>query len=569
MYQMEVTTTRRVMDSRVNAETMNLELPKMSVDTVRPHVESFTQGLTVDQWNLLAVGKPDNDTRLRLADMLVKVLCSVVDIMSDFLKQEDAVERLRDTLDEPITRSFAEALGVETVKGPSSAKLTELIAKEVTAPSGYGQPKPSKSMIHSVCKMLKRFAAKMCCTVKRNGGQNQNSKVVKDLESPITPITQSVQDIINNEVRSIIEPILEDVSDSEYDQLHEQFTLEIQRAAQDIAHSVSEYINLKEVESFYPSPKTQQQTQKGLKTNICNFFVKMFAKAGICRVFSQVKMKFRSETKVGDNDSVKSLLVDAESVLQNGVKNEMGEGDVCIYRRLENISSDDVLELTGKLSDLLYSRITGETASEAVRGASPGRAVFDNQPYASMYADIQHRVICFLSLMSWWLENQVQCYSDRVINALIDTETVPKPQISEVTAGEEPEAASGEIPQEDVAQAEVSRTCLRLVISTLIKKIWKTVKGDRTFFTDLEFTIQRLVDEIWAQLEGTQVDITPKNVENLCKVIFQHLFKKWGSAARILISIERGDPDLPRCIAVSCKTHLNKQRRDFFRFLST
>ncbi|KAG7490486.1 hypothetical protein JOB18_036576 [Solea senegalensis] len=543
----------------------------MSLDNVRPHVESFTKGLTAEQWNLLALGKPDNDTRLRLADMLVKVICCIVDVMSDFLKLDNAEERVRESLDEPITRSFAEALGVESVRGPSSAVLTELIAKEVTAPSGSVYPKPSKSMIHSVCKMLKRFAAKMCCTEtqsRRSSIQMQtNDGIQSDTDTQISSVLQSVQDIINNEVNSIIEPILEDVSDAEYTQLKEQFSLEIQNAAQDIGQSVTEYINSKESGFDQSSPK---ETQIGLKNKICNFFVKMFAKAGICRIFSQVKGKFQNEAKIRDSDSVKSLLCDAESVLQTSGKIQAGDGEISIYRRLENITPDDVLELTGKLSDLLYSHITGRNATETVRVEASSRPVFELQPYASMYADIQHRVTCFLSLVSWWLENQVNCYSERVIAALMESETVTRVKLPDIV--EEPEAAplttTAELLEDDEAQTKISRTCLRLLITILIKRVCSAVKGDKVFFTDLDSTFQQLVDETWAQLDDASVNITLRKVENLAKVTFQHLLKKWGSAAKILVSMEIGDPDLPKCIASSCKNQLNKQRNAIFRFFS-
>ncbi|KAG7462372.1 hypothetical protein JOB18_048131 [Solea senegalensis] len=554
----------------------------MSLDNVRPHVESFTKGLNAEQWNLLALGKPDNITRLRLADMLVKVICCIVDVMSDFLKLDNAEERVRESLDEPITRSFAEALGVESVRGPSSAVLTELIAKEVTAPSGSVYPKPSKSMIHSVCKMLKRFAAKMCCTEtqsQRSSVQIQTNQGIQadTEETPISSVLQSVQDIISNEVNSIIEPILEDVSDAEYTQLKEQFSLEIQNAAQDIGQSVTEYINSKESGFDQSSPK---ETQNGLKNKICNFFVKMFAQAGICRIFSQVKGKFQNEAKIRDSDSVKSLLFDAESVLQRSSKTQVGDGEISIYRRLENITPDDVLELTGKLSDLLYSHITGRTATETVRVEASSRPVFELQPYASMYADIQHRVTCFLSLVSWWLENQVNCYSERVMVALMESETVTRGKHTQIPIVEETEATTAEPVQYEAAllttcaeldndtEVKVGRTCLRLVITILIKRICAAVRGDKAFFTDLDSTIQRLVDETWDQLEGTNVNINPRKVENLARVTFQHLFKRWGSAAKILVSMEIGDPDVPKCISTSCKTQLNKQRNAIFRFFS-
>lgn len=562
---MDINNTSEAPDPRTIQEALaaDLDLPKVSVDIVRPHIDGFARSLTAEQWGLLAAGKPDNDTRLRLADMLVKVLCNLVDIMSQFFKQDATAERVRDSLDDSIARSFADALGVESVKGPASDHLTDLIVTEVLGSSS--QPKPNNAMIRSVCKMLKKCANRICTCYKVK--QSRRGGVIQSSDAEVSSTTQSVQEIINDEVTQIIQPIVEDITDSEYHQLQEEFSVDIQCAAEDIAQSVFEY---KDVPVVYPTTKSQQQSQKGLKTKICNFFAKMFAKASIFRVFSQVKAKYNTETKASDNDSVKSLLDDAEYVLNTSGKIQMSEDEVCMLKRLEKISKEDILELTGELSDLLYSHITGETAPESFREGSSGTATASEaQAHANIYDDIRRRVVCFLSLMSWWLENQVRSYSERVVQTLMKTEPILM-QMQLGPGGEEPDVQPDDVvvDQGDIVETEVSRTCLRLVITTLIKRVWKSVKGDRAFFTDLKSTIQRLVDNTWAQLDYDNINITPGNVQNLDKAIFRHLSKRWGSAMRVLVSMEGGDPDLPKCIAAFCKTYLLKNRSAILRFFS-
>lgn len=559
----------------MSALKVSVDLPKVSVENVSPCVKTFLTGLTAEQWSLLETGTPDDSTRLRLADMLLNVFRCVVGVLSDSLQKGVSVDNVRDSLEDSIERSFAEAVGVEVVNGPGSDTVTEWIATEVVALASSerpAQPKPTNSLIRSVCRMLKRCAGKMkrCCGGKQSrysSIQTSPNQTNKDSDAP-SSIKQVVQEVISEELNQIIEPFVEEVEDVTYNQLQEQLYNETDAAAEDIAQSVTEYIGSKESKEsgfFIPSPKAQQQKNlKGVRNKIGNFFAKMFAKASICRIFSQVKTKFSDEAKVDDDESVKSLLEDAEPLLNTIGKTQVTDEEVSLLRRLEKISRDDVLELTGELSDVLYGHITGEMAPEAFREDVPGTSSSEAQPYARMYADIRQRVICFLSLMNWWLENQVARYSDRVLLALMENETVTTAQVIEGPREEViPLPTYTEAEQEDAAQ-----TCLKLVITTLIKKARKAVQGDRAFFTDLETTIQRLVDDTWAELNGTNVNITPRNAENLAKAIFKDLRRKWSSAVGVLVAVETRDKNLPQCIAASCKAHLLKQRSSFFSIFS-
>ncbi|KAG7524976.1 hypothetical protein JOB18_019969 [Solea senegalensis] len=487
--------------------------------------------------------------------MLVKVLYCFMETVSNSLKRDASVKNVRNIVEDSIARSFAEALGVETVQGPSAEALTDLITKEVVTQAGSKrpvQPKPTNSMIRLVCRMLKKFAGKMCCCSKkqRRHSSVQTSSYHTQAKRNIDrepSITQSVQSVLSVKMNLIIEPIVEDVEKVEYNQLQKQFSRETQTAAEDIAQSFTEYISSKDTESVQSSPKSQQQ--EGVRAKICNFFARMFAKASICRIFSQVKTKYHSEANVSDDDAVNSLMVDVEPVLQTG-------GDpLGLIHRLQNMTRDDMLKMTSELSDLLYSHFTGDPVPETLKDVPPGAAGPEIEPSASIYADIRHRVICFLSLMSWWLENQVSRYSDKVL-ALMENERSAQ---AEEDAQREATAAA-EALQDEAERREVSRTCLRFVVTSLIRKVRKAVKGDRSFFTDLESTIQRMVDETWAQLKGTEVNIIPITVENLDRVVFRDLRKKWDCSWRVLVSMERGDPELLQCVAASCKSHLMKPR---------
>lgn len=547
-------------DSTLMKSTDTCDLTAKSVQTIRPHIESCVKYLTPDQWRLVELGSSDSNTKHRVAHMLLNILSNVSGVWSKKMKEGVSIERLRDSLNESFACSFAEVLAVESVPAPSTDKLVELIATEighyVQAPVAKARVTPPcklNAMICSVCKILKTCGGKMkkfYSSVTQS--QSRKGAVSSDQSA------QSVQDIITDKAAQIIEPILDNVADTEYQLLEEVSSLENQCAADDIAQSVSEVMCFQEK----PDPDVDPQEQKHkllgrVKIKICDFFTKSFIKASMCQIVSQVKARFTRQVKLADSESLRFLLAGVESVLLTGGKVGSDGGRVCGLHRLREISPRKALAITGKLSPLLYGHITGDDNS--VCAASGAR------PRDGIYRDIQSRVICFLSLVSWWLNNQAPLCSNNALMALTDTDAAATSHLREITTEEFEEKAApatvGVNPQLDAAALKGNnRFFLRTVITNLFLNAVTKVEQSLVVVPDLESKIDSLVDEIWSELESTTVAITTRDVDRLRKSIIKALRKSCCSLMGLLVSMESGHSAGLQILITTCfKTHLDKK----------
>ncbi|XP_058496430.1 uncharacterized protein LOC131466876 [Solea solea] len=346
-----------------------------SINTIRPLFQSCFERLTADQWHLVASGRPDINTKHILAHMLVKVLGDLSGVWSNPGVKRN---RLHESVNSSVTLSIKETLGIKSVYSPSTDKLTELISTEVEdlvktprTQTRITTPHRLNAMIILLCNILEAMAGK----------QKKQAKVKQSIfrRKQTTPrqSTQSVQDIILDEVNQILKPILDDMSRTEYKMLKEEFSADIA----DIARTVTE--------SMRPQgtggPKSPQQSHRLVQVNvkICDFFAKMFIRASMCQITSQIKAKFTREAKVTDSESFRSLMVDVEYVLRTTDETTLSAQ-------------------TWQLSTLLYTHVTGQT-----RQARRRAPVSVPRRHYSMYLDIRGRVIRFLSLFWWWLSNQV------------------------------------------------------------------------------------------------------------------------------------------------------------------
>lgn len=512
-----------------------MELTEESINTVRPHFQSCVERLTADQWRLVASGTPDINTKHRLAHMLVKVLSGLSGIWS---KPGVRREQVQDSVNSSVTLSIKETLGVESVHSPSTDNLTEFIATEIEdcvktprTQMRVTPPQRLNAMIGSLCNILGSLAGKMKkrhCKVGQGLYRRQTSRKK----------AQSLQDIISDEVNQIISPILDDVSHAEYRMLDEEFSADTQSTADDITQSLTEALYAKENQSF--TSQGQMQELDSVRTKICDFFAKMFIRASMCQIISQVKAKFTSEGKAAHNESLRSLMCGVESVLwtSDGTKTTLSTQ-------------------TWELSTLLYGYITAQTPQTTTEDA----AVIVPQRHINLYIDIRSRVICFLSLLSWWLSNQLLLNS--VLLALTDTKKIATLQLSEISEISAKKAALLKTCTESVQDTTEPSACknrLTAVIMKLFNNMHMEVKDGYFSVSDLENKVYPLVDEVWDELRETNnVDIKTKDVDGLYKAILKGLRKNHCTAVS---HIESGNlPGLQKTIVTSCMAHLRKKEK--------
>lgn len=378
-----------------------------------------------------------------------------------------------------------------------------------------------------------------------------------------------------------------------------------------------------------------KQSRKGIGKRLKGFFAKRFAKAWIHHMVQHLKTKFHKDSKlVPSKQSVQSLIKSVDDLLltEDGEKPQ-GENEVCVFRKFKNISSGRVLIFTQGLSDLLYGEVTQGMAPEVIPETSRRRdfvrKVHVPEAHTEMYTYIRNKAWGFMGLMSWFLNTQVSSHSERVTQAIMGPE--PPSQIEEVVEESAPKPphkksrkrsrktlhnpcieavaesspmpsneASPEVPPEaiaeefpmpstevspavsepketpaqsapdSIAQAEKYKMSIQVFVWRLVNRIFKTAKV--SYSTEsTEDIFNRLIERIWAEVQGVDFDIRKKTIEKLDAAIFKVLCKKYGCAEIVLVTMMLNDPTFENCIAFAVRDRLvkTKKRSAICRFFSS
>ena len=107
---------------------------------------------------------------------------------------------------------------------------------------------------------------------------------------------------------------------------------------------------------------------------------------------------------------------------------------------------------------------------------------------------------------------------------------------------------------------------IRILVIKLMMKTLDQAKMIWIYFQDPQATIQRLIENILAEVEDAKIDLTAEKVASLQAPIFKDLSKKFGSATGLLAAMEAGDTEVEKCIALMLIGHLTKQRGAIGRF---
>ncbi len=604
------------------------EIPEVRAATIRPLIESFFERMTAEQWRILKLGTPDDATKMMLAELLLDLISLVSESLVSALKQDKSgntvisEERVLSSLGETISQTLAQVLDVkDKVHCVSTERLTKLIVKEV-AESVNSALSASKDTLESVmtprvtpphrlntmvghaCKMVKAFMAKMkgLCTPQPrkeraspilttpppDRQEDQEDLEVADSEdhcqsparslepepaeqvsggsedSLLIETSKAVQEIISKEVHEITEPLLDDMTDSEFEWLQTASFQEIKVISDDIAQSIVEEINsLEESDETTATLTLEEKTKlalRGVRQKINNFFAKTFAKMHIHRIVAQLKAKFSTDSDVESRQSMPSLVASVDSLLTEDAEKKPGGYEVRLSRTLESISNGKVLVFSKVLSDFLYRHLMPEIVPEQITQRGRCRIVTVAPSRDAVYGEIKGKVWRFLALMGWWLSTQARTHSDRVTYAIKDTEALtPTPDIR------------GSVLDQDATQTERNKMSVRILLMKLLSRTMMKTKVNATFVKP-EIVVQRLHEKILAEVEGADLYITPETFKNLDKAIFKDLSKKWGSAESVLVSLCLNEPVIENCVVAAFKRHLMtppKKRSAIYRFFSS
>ncbi|XP_032396211.1 LOW QUALITY PROTEIN: cell wall protein DAN4-like [Etheostoma spectabile] len=283
--------------------TQTGEISKITVEDIRPAVESFIKGMTLEQQRLLVQGAPDDATSILLAEMILDLISlvskSILATLQNKYSQIISEEHVRSSLGDTLPLTFAEILQVkDPVHCDSSTKLNNMFVREVaqsinsaisnsvdTLEPVFSErvtpPHRLNLMVQHAFNMLKAFLGKMkdvlcscrprkprtrqdiyvqkaadgqqemadqeeadhCQSAARSGESKSPDKVSRTSEHFVSVTTIAVREIITNEVSGLTEPLLDEMTDSGYDQLQSDTSREIHIIADDITELIVEEVN--------------------------------------------------------------------------------------------------------------------------------------------------------------------------------------------------------------------------------------------------------------------------------------------------------------------------------------
>lgn len=338
-------------------------------------------------------------------------------------------------------------------------------------------------------------------------------------DSFIQRTSESLQEQIRRELRELVLPILDNFSDSEYDKIQSDSSLELQNLANEIASSI------------YFGVEKEQSLLEG-RFRIKQFLAKCLSKAWLIRLCEKIKRKHLQESNQCSDLPADSFLDTVNFWLQ--IENQGAEGEDSLISWF-NISSNNALIFTKELSDLIYRHLTSNAFPKTETRLL---GELDIPEYHNeMYADILGKVWIFVVLMNWWLNSQGQIIIERVKMPLRVPLTAPGSS------------------ERDAVRMEKNRCCVKFFIEKIVTHVLFDVKMMPDNKHDI---IKYLFENVCAKVQSENFYVTPDIFKGLDKRINRVLYKRLGTPEMVLFSINSKDPIIEECIITIIKERLMK-----------
>ncbi len=547
-------------------QTEDMVMDRLIDTSLRPLILDFFNNLTAEQVKILRDGEPDTATKAMLADLMLEIILSVTKAMVKAFMTLD-IESVQPKLNDALSQTFGEFL-----ENPDEDKckrwttdLSAGLSSEISisfqhacssassAPSEPSQPtfrhftypQTLNKIIGDACKTFKIFLGNMkqACSRQSNSRlEDVELEKMDDEEDIRVPsedsfgikTTKAACDIIKNNMSNIMENLLSDIPDEDYEQLQAETSEEILEISKSIAETISS-MGVTDAAAL-----RQKCHLKTVREKISKFFRKSFLKARLQSMVAKLRSKFDLDSTVACTDSLGSLAESVESLL---------------LASMFSIPSDRVLIFTEQLSSLLYNYITNGTTliPRSLRASLP-------MSHTDMYEEIRKKAWIFILVISWFQQTQAGKHSDSVIRALTGNESQattgqPQPQGTE-------EPVTKQYPEES---KEKDKEIVKILIGKLVTRIFKEIKMD--FYFGAQEANETLFEIVWAKVEGTT--LINEAVLDLDKAIFKYLKKKCGPAENILMSISLEDTEFANLFGRAINKHLTRPKKSAIgRFFS-
>ncbi|KAK1896848.1 Protein translocase subunit SecA [Dissostichus eleginoides] len=237
--------------------------------------------------------------------------------------------------------------------------------------------------------------------------------------SSCVPAISEVLNVITQEVKYITKPGLEDLSDSELEDLQFESSLEIEQVAGEITQLMAQ--------------------NQSIGNTIMTCLSKTYVKASIHRMATQTRRKYYTDNPAVLNRGSLQIMVDKiwDALLkEDGEHPEEGE-EVCVVEKFKGTVPVRILKITHTIVDLLYEFVNSLTSwhqfsrSPSFIWANGRFIMFSNETvpvrliHPGMRKYIERESGSFQMMTSSWMNHQIQVHSDRVQLALMKDSSVP------------------------------------------------------------------------------------------------------------------------------------------------
>ncbi|XP_035798405.2 uncharacterized protein LOC118469475 [Amphiprion ocellaris] len=530
------------------------------METLRPRICSFFEGIRPQQMEMLVAGNPDLPTKVLLAELLLDMIETCVQSILEHLRrtqtqmlEEDVSAAVADAL----PRSFAEVLQ-DHISSDMSENLKELLVEEVVenlrsssssedSSPRLTPPQRVNSMVNEAIKMIhsstsgtsrKSISYRSTESVNRvkSAGSGQSPtglEALRSLRSELSSLksTDSLDTTVKKMVHSIIQRTVDEVTEpltqrSLMSCSHEEMEKHISEETEKISSHISSVLEAQ------LSPSVEQDAeklpQKGIAGKVKTFLAKLFAKALMFRTWGRFEKRAHRDIRRYSKEATDVLVEAVESLLEVHEETKEEE-EVCFL----NIPANQTLHFTQALTDILYERSAEMVVPAQLRTRD------------RRYADIQYRVVLFLTLVRWWMTTQMEPHSRQVLRALTDGLSPLTPRFTnEELSAPWPEAP---LTQETVVETpeDPRKVYVAVTVYRIVAGLFTKAKMPCSY-VELKVRFKWLAEEVWSWMQDKYIDMMLDRSEELHKSISKDLLKWFGGMQRVLVLLERQDPQARR-----------------------
>ncbi|CAF97759.1 unnamed protein product, partial [Tetraodon nigroviridis] len=212
---------------------------------IHPLIRSFLERTTAEQWGSFISGSADDATKILVAELILEIIAALSSSVVTSLKLPKTEEHLMSELEESLPQTFSEALGIpDEVDNLRLKTLTGIIQEEVKYNLFRGgKARITKyltpvaiinSMTDQLIQLFQKFSEKIKTFIVPRPCKSPDGS---PKQAATLPTSQVIKYKIDNELREIIIPLLENIPDSE--ELQQELSSKIQKSAEMILSSLT------------------------------------------------------------------------------------------------------------------------------------------------------------------------------------------------------------------------------------------------------------------------------------------------------------------------------------------